>query len=135
MALILDTGVVYASYDRRDRWHRGSVELLKREPGELIVPAAVIPEVDHLLRRRLGSEAQLLFYRGLSDGAYYVADLPREGYSRVLEINTRFRDLGLGFVDAAVLAIAEMLDLRRVATTDRRHFGVVKDYLRLELLP
>ncbi len=135
MALILDTGVVYASYDRRDRWHRGSVELLSRERGELIVPAAVIPEVDHLLGRRLGSEAQLLFYRGLSDGSYFVADLPREGYARVLEINTRFRDLRLGFVDAAILAMAEMLDLRRVATTDRRHFEAVKDHLRLELLP
>ncbi|HLK12559.1 MAG TPA: VapC toxin family PIN domain ribonuclease [Candidatus Binatia bacterium] len=32
----------------------------------------------------------------------------------------------IGFVDASVVAIAERLRLRRIATTDRRHFAQVR---------
>ena len=35
------------------------------------------------------------------------------------------RALPLGTVDASVVAAAERLDVTEVATTDRRHFGVV----------
>ena len=108
---------------------------MSQEPGELIVPAPVIPEVDYLLGRRLGWEAQKVFFRGLTDGSYFVCEVPRGGYARVLELNARFSEIGLGFVDAAVLVIAEMLDLRRIATTDRRHFGALEKSLRLEVVP
>jgi hypothetical protein len=53
----------------------------------------------------------------------------------VVEINRQFADLDLGFVDAAVLAIAEALGLPRVATTDRRHFVPVGRSLSLQILP
>lgn len=135
MAVLLDTGIVYAFYDRRDDWHARSRELIESEAGGLIVPAPVIPEVDHLLGRRLGSDAQSVFYKGLAGGAFFVADLQQDGYARVLALNRQYRDLRLGFVDAAVMAIAERLELGRIATTDRRHFGAVQISVPLELLP
>ncbi|MCP4655384.1 MAG: PIN domain-containing protein [bacterium] len=135
MAVLLDTGIVYSYYDRRDSWHTRSVEFLTQEQGELIVPAPVIPEVDHLMVRRLGSRAAWLFYQSMAEGYYLVADLPQEEYGRVLDLNQRFRDLELGFVDAAVIAIAEALEVRRIATTDRRDFGALAGELDIELLP
>lgn len=135
MAVLLDTGILFASYDRADAWHQRAIDLLASEPGGLIVPAPVIPEVDHLLGRRLGERAQEKFYEGLAEGDFYVAELPPEGYTRVLELNRQYEALRLGFVDAAVLAIAESLGLGRIATTDRRHFGAVKIAVPLELLP
>lgn len=135
MAVVLDTGVVYAYYDRQDTWHEKSVELLKSEPGQLVLPSPIIPEVDHLLGVRLGGRAQTTFYRGLASGSYFVADLPQGGYQRVLDLNDRFDDLRLGFVDASIVAIAESLSLRRVATTDRRHFEPLRKPFRLKLLP
>jgi predicted nucleic acid-binding protein len=94
-----------------------------------------VPEVDHLLGRQLGARARLTFYAGLSKGYYFVADLPRDQYARVEELNRKFADLEIGFVDAAVVAIAETLGLPRIATTDRRHFGPMAASLSLELLP
>jgi len=32
----------------------------------------------------------------------------------------------LGFVDATIVAVAERLKVRTLATTDRRHFGAVR---------
>jgi len=135
MAVLLDTGILYASYDRSDPWHNRSVEILRREQGQLIVPAPVIPEVDHLLGSRVGPRARLRFYEGLYGGHYFVADLPREGYARVAELNRQFAELSLGFVDAAVVAIGETLELLRIATTDRRDFEPLASALSLVLLP
>jgi predicted nucleic acid-binding protein len=52
-----------------------------------------------------------------------------------VDLNRRFGELQLGFVDAAVFAIAETLGLLRVATTDRRHFAPLASALSLELVP
>jgi hypothetical protein len=135
MALLLDTGVLYAYYDRRDTWHSASRQLIEDEVGSLIVPAPVIPEVDYLLGERLGPGAQKLFYQGLVEGSFFVADLPQESYPRILELNEKYQALRLGFVDAAVMAVAEHLGLGRIGTTDRRHFGAVKGTIPFELLP
>jgi uncharacterized protein len=135
VAILLDTGILYAYYDRADAWHARSLEIVRAERGQLIVPAPVIPEVDYLLERRLGAEARLTLYDGLSQGHYFIADLPRERYSRVAELNRLFSALSLGFVDAAVIAIGESLGLLRIATTDRRDFEPMVPALSLELLP
>ena len=135
MAVLLDSGILYASYDRGDDWHSRAIAILKREKGQLIVPAPVIPEVDHLFGLRLGERARFEFYQALAEGHYFVADLERERYGRVLELNRQFATLSLGFVDAAVVAIAEQLGVRRIATTDRRDFGPLASALSLVLLP
>jgi uncharacterized protein len=42
------------------------------------------------------------------------------------ELVARYSDLPLGTVDASVVAAAERLGARSVATLDRRHFTVVR---------
>ena len=135
MSLLLDTGIVYAYYDRSDRWHARARTLVESETRGLILPAPVVPEVDHLLGQRLGAKGRLTFYAGIVEGYYLVADLPKDAYARVADLNRRFDDLRLGFVDAAVAALAETLGLPRIATTDRRHFDPLAAALSLELLP
>jgi predicted nucleic acid-binding protein len=135
MSVLLDTGIVYAYYDRDDAWYTRARKFIEGEQQGLILPAPVVPEVDHLLGVRLGTKSRLTFYQGIIDGYYLIADLPPQGYARVAELNRRFDDLGLGFVDAAVVTLAETLGLSRIATTDRRHFQPLSTALSLELLP
>jgi len=135
VSVLLDTGIVYAYYDRSDAWHGRARKLLQGEQRGLILPAPVVPEVDHLLGIRLGAKSRLTFYSGIIDGYYLLADLPKDAYSRVAELNRRFDDLNLGFVDAAIVALAEALGLSRIATTDRRHFEPLAAALSLNLLP
>lgn len=135
MSVLLDTGVVYAYYDRDDTWHLRAKQLIQRERRGLILPGPVLPEVDHLLGQRLGAQSRLTFYAGIIDGHYLVADLPRDGYARVRQLNQQFADLNLGFVDAAIVALAESRGVPRIASTDRRHFVPLASALNLELLP
>jgi predicted nucleic acid-binding protein len=134
VSLLLDTGILYAYYDRSDSWHKRTLALFREELA-LIVPAPVIPEVDHLLGTRFGSAAREVFYAALIDGSYFVADLPRDRYARVMEIDRQFADLDLGFVDAAIIAISESIALPRIATTDRRDFEPLAAAFSLILLP
>ena len=135
MAVLLDTGILYAYYDRSDAWHARALDVITRHARALVVPAPVIPEVDHLLGQRIGAKARKIFYKGLVDADYTVADLPHDRYARVAELNQRFADLDLGFVDAAVVAIAEVTGIPRIATADRRHFQPLAAALSLQLLP
>lgn len=135
MSLVLDTGIVYAYYDRSDRWHAPARALLQGQERALILPAPVIPEIDYLLGHRLGPASRTAFYAGITDGYYFVADLPMLGYRRVADLNKQFEDLALGFVDAAIIAIAEDLKVRRIVTSDRRHFAPLATHFSLELLP
>jgi len=135
MSLLLDTGIVYAYYDRSDAWHVRARTIIASASSGLILPAPVIPEVDYLLGHRLGAESQAMLYAGITGGYYLVAELPRDGYARVAALNRQFADLALGFVDASIVAVSETLGLRRIATTDRRHFGPLASALKLELVP
>jgi predicted nucleic acid-binding protein len=45
---------------------------------------------------------------------------------RSAELVRQYADLGLGVVDASVIAVAERLKVEQIATLDRRHFTVVR---------
>jgi predicted nucleic acid-binding protein len=135
VAILLDTGVLYAYYDRSDRWHTAAAALIRQEAGGLLVPGPVVPEVDHLLGRRLGAAARHAFYRGLTEASYLLAEVPQQLCARIAEIDLQFAALELGYVDCALVALAEARNLRRIATVDRRHFEPLARALSLELLP
>ncbi|PZA08192.1 MULTISPECIES: type II toxin-antitoxin system VapC family toxin [unclassified Meiothermus] len=135
MPLLVDTGILFAYYDKKDFWHPQARALLDAEDSPPVLPAPAIAEADYLLSTRLGFQGQLALYDDITQGVYLVANLSPEGYKRVLQLNQQYADLRLGFVDAAIIAIAEELGIGAIATTDRRHLGAVQAKIGLELLP
>ena len=117
---------MYAYVDADDAHHRPSLELLEAHPGPLIVPVLVITEVAYLLGTRLGPEPEVRFLGDLAAGAFTVEPVAASDWLRIAELVARYRDLPLGAVDASVVATAERLGIREVATFDRRHFTVVR---------
>jgi predicted nucleic acid-binding protein len=95
----------------------------------------VLVEVDYWVRTWLHAGALLGLLDDIRDGAYTVVDLVGDDYGRVRQICDRYADSDIGFVDAAVLAIVERLNEPKLATLDRRHFGLLRprhvDALRL----
>lgn len=77
------------------------------------------------------------FVESIVAGAYDVEDLLPEDYERVRDVMQRYADAAIGFVDAAVLAIVERLGEPKLATLDRRHFGLLRPAHvdALQLLP
>ena len=137
MALILDTGPLYAALDRSDQDHRPCRALIEEATEPIVIPAPVLVEVDDWIGQRLGPGVLVALLADIEAGAYRVVDLQPADYSRVRELCDRYADADIGFVDAAVLAIVERLGEPKLATLDRRHFGLLRPRHRdaLELLP
>lgn len=92
----------------------------------MIVPTLVITEVLHLLGTRLGAEPEVRFLGDFADGAFTVEPVAAEDWLRIAELVALYRDLPLGGVDASVVATAERLGIKEIATVDRRHFTIVR---------
>jgi uncharacterized protein len=127
---------LYAYVDRDDRYHPASLELLETHPGPLIVPTLVVTEVVYLLGTRLGIDSEVRFLGDLAAGNLITEPVAAADWMRIAELVVQYRDLPLGTVDASVVAAAERLGVRDVATIDRRHFTVVQSKIgALNLVP
>ncbi len=126
MALILDTGPLYASLDRSDADHAACRRLIENADEPLIVPAPVLVEVDYWIHARLHTGVLVALLDDIVAGAYRVEELLTEDYRRIRELCDRYSDADVGFVDAAVLAIVERLNEPKLATLDHRHFGILR---------
>jgi predicted nucleic acid-binding protein len=137
MALILDTGPLYASLDRSDADHAVCRALIESADEALVIPAPVLVEVDYWIHRHLHPGALVALLADIEAGAYSVVDLAVADHARVRELCDRYADADVGFVDAAVLAIVERLNEPKLATLDRRHFGLLRPRHResIDLLP
>lgn len=98
------------------------------------VPALVLAELDYFLRDE--RDAMNAFMADLARGAFTYAAPDPVQLARAMEIDRSFGDLRLGLVDASIVALAERVDLRRIATRDVRHFSAVRlrDGSALELV-
>lgn len=126
MRAIADSGALYALYDKDDAHHQRCINLLKKSKCALIVPAAILSEVDYLLREFLGVAAELDFLDALMGGLYLLEPFTEADLNRCRELVAAYRDLDLGLADASVIATAERLNVRNLFTVDYRHFRAVK---------
>lgn len=103
----------------------------------MLVPDLVLPEVSYLLRRNLGYANSLNFFDFFESRFVRLLPVLMDDLARVFEISQQYTDARLDLVDCCIMAIAEGLNVTRIATFDRRDFSIFQprhcDYL--ELLP
>ncbi len=88
------------------------------------VPGLVLAEIDYFLRKE--RQAMNALIRDLSRGAFTYAAPTLAILERAMDIDRQYADLGLGLVDASVVALAEELGVYRLATRDMRRFSAVR---------
>lgn len=126
-----------AAFDRADRHHAACADLISRTARPLLVPTPVLTEVCYFLQERVGPRAEAAFLRSAANREILLLQPELADLERAADLVEQYATFPLGAVDACVLAIAERLDITKVASIDHRHFYAVK--LRhceaLELLP
>lgn len=126
MPILLDASVVLAAADEADLNHVAAVAWFSRADEPLLLGALTLAELDLLLQRELGLEATLALLRTVVGGAIRVvaptdADLRRA--SEHLQSAAEHRPR---LADATLVATAERLGVRRIATFDRRPIAVFR---------
>lgn len=137
MTAILDTSFLFALTNQSDRNHQRVLAIAQNVSEPLVLPAVVLPEVCYLIASRLGHQAMCRFVSSMTLDAVQVEPITSEDLVRVHQILEQYADNQLDFTDAAIVTIAERLNVTRVYTLDRRDFSIIRpshcDYF--ELLP
>lgn len=126
MTVIADTSAVLALIDADDAHHEEILELWQRTGAEWVLPWAVLPEIDYLLRRHVGADAARLFLDDVCAGAFVVEHGQPADVVRARDLDAQYAALNIGLVDGVVAAHAERLRARAIATLDVRHFSVLE---------
>ncbi len=124
--IVADTSALLALLDRDHRHHAALRKAFEAGPNEWVVPWAILPEVDHFVWKRWRGAAARAFLADVADGAWSIEWNALGDLLRAREIEERYADLEMGLTDAVVMAIAERLEARAIATLDLRDFGAVE---------
>ncbi|MGH9109106.1 MAG: type II toxin-antitoxin system VapC family toxin [Acidimicrobiales bacterium] len=124
--IVCDTGVLVGAADADDAHHSACVEVFARHGDELIVPASVVVEACWLLARFVSVDSEAHLLESVAAGTLAVEPLVAVDYDRAAALVRPYADLGLGVVDATVVAVAECLRVTELATLDHRDFSVVR---------
>ncbi len=135
--ILVDTGILYAIADCDDAWHERVKTFLESGASRLLVPVSVIPEACYLLNTYIGAEAEKSLLEGFIREEMHLEPIGTAEIRRALQVMERYADANIGFVDASIVAVAERRKVKRLLTTDRRHFSMIrpKHCASFELLP
>ena len=133
--VLVDSSYFIALLNSEDRYHESALTFSESINVRIVVPEIIIVEVVFMLQARRGQHMVVGFYDFLMRDKPQLEYLNYRDLERVREIKVKYRQFD--FVDTAIMALSERLDITSVCTFDRRHFGAFKpnhcDYL--ELLP
>lgn len=126
MAILLDGSVILAAADRADLNHEAAVAWFGRASEPLLLGALTLGELDVLLQRELGVAATQAVLRSIADGAIRVVTPTDADLARAGTLLTEAAEHAPRLADAILIATAERLGVRRVATFDRRPIAIFR---------
>jgi len=125
VTLVIDAAPIVALAESDEPRRQATLDVMRAEPGGLIIPSPVTAEIDYLLGQRFGRTAGGAFLRDLAAGRFIVSCPDPEDYTKIADLDARYADLDLGLADCALVVIADRYETNRVVTFDERHFRAV----------
>jgi hypothetical protein len=111
--------------DADDDLHESCAAALQAEVKPLL-PDVVLPELAYLILRELGYAPLTKFLRAIVGGELTIIQTTTADLARAADVLDKYADSRVDFVDSAIVALAERLQVTRIMTVDRRHFGLLK---------
>jgi uncharacterized protein len=123
--ILIDTGVIVAFYNKKDRYHQQVVDFFANCTSQLITTVSCITEVMWLLAPNI--KVQTEFLSALEKGVFITEHLLTEDYQKIKELNQIYQDLPADFTDLSLIAISERLNISAIATLDK-DFDIYRRY-------
>jgi len=127
LSILIDTGIFFAFYNRRDVHHLDSIclltHILEGRWGRPFTTILVISEVTTLLRFRLGIATAEAFLGALQESGISLIFVDEDLYKMTVEVLHQYRDRPLSFTDANIIATMKTLGIEHLASYDERAFA------------
>jgi uncharacterized protein len=123
--IVLDTSVVLALMDARDKQHERARAWIEGVRDGLCTTPLVLAELDYLVPKQGGSAAARALRASFESGAYTV-EWWRSALIDTIAAARQYESIDLGLTDASLVALAAHLETTRIATLDERHFRAVR---------
>ena len=124
--LLIDSGFLYALFDRTDKHHQAAISVRISEKGMSVVPDVVLVEAAFLVRRNGGSSATASFLETLERWDFRLEAINMADLKRSRQIMQTYADARLDFVDCCLMALAERLNIQTICTVDPRDFLIFR---------
>jgi len=137
--IIVDSGALIAAGHPGDANHARAVGVLRAatDSGErLLAPEPMLGELFGWFRRRDLSDRARRLWGLILRGAFEPTAMGADGVALAFDIDRRYADADLGFVDACLLATCERERCARLFTFDARLAAYKPTFARsLQILP
>jgi len=126
VAILLDSSAVVAAADRADLNHDAAMAWFGRADEPLLLGALSLADLDTLLQRELGAPAALALVKTITGGAIRLIAPTDADMARAAELLEAAAEHRPRLSDALMVAAAERLGIRRIATFDRRPIAIFR---------
>jgi uncharacterized protein len=124
--IVCDTSGLVAAYSATDSRSRQVTDLLRSEPGPLILSPFVLAELDYLIQTRAGVRDELKVLADVANGVYSLAALDRFDVADAAAVVQRYRGMKIGLTDASLVILAAKHGTTRILTLDEKHFRALR---------
>jgi len=122
---LIDVGPIIAYYDSGDRGHSRVKTYFEKATCQFITTCPCLTEAMFMLRTDFRVQNELLL--DLARSLYIVEQLLPGDFSRIAELNAKYSDVLGDYADLSLIAVAERLGIKSVATLDR-DFDIYRRY-------
>jgi uncharacterized protein len=137
VAVLIDTSFLLALANPSDDNHQRAVITMRTLAEARIIAIPVLPELFYMVATRVSYLSAVKLFGRVQTAGFQLQPISREDMARMQAIMEQYEDSEFDFVDTAIMAIAERLNITQVCTFDRRDFTIFRpahcEYL--ELLP
>lgn len=113
---LIDSGPLYALFDRSDTYHEAAKKFVREFRGPLISNLAVLQEVHFLLA--FHPPSQLAFITWMQAGPVALEPVTKDDLTRLHQLMVKYADVPMDLADGTLVVQAERLVLNRIATVD-----------------
>ena len=137
MRILADTSYIYALFQQRDPHHERAAAFSEVNTEQILLPAVILPELGYLLRRDQGYPGIVQWLEQFKHTEARFVPMLNADLARIAEISAQYANSRFDIVDCCIMALAERLQITKIATFDKRDFSIFApshtDYF--EILP
>jgi predicted nucleic acid-binding protein len=124
--IIADTSGLLAALDPDEQHHARCRAVVELAASPLVISPFVLCELDYLVLRKLGPDAEAVLLGDVASGAYQLAGMGPGDVAAARNVVMQYRDLQIGLADASVAVLAQRHRTSDIFTLDARHFRAMQ---------